>query len=281
MNELRKRFLQEMQIRNYSQQTIRSYLGRLSELSKYFNQSTDTITVEQVKQYLHYRVTVEKVSVSTVNITISAYKFLHNDVLQNGYEKIDIVRPRREKKLPVILSRSEINKIIEVTQNIKHKAILMIIYSGGLRISESINLKITDIDSSRMQICVRMGKGHKDRHTLLSRKALELLRIYYKQYKPRIWLFEGQTVGKYSKRSIQKIFQRAKMNAGITKPATVHTLRHSFATHLLEQGVSIQIIQLLLGHSNPRTTSVYLHVQQYSLDKVTSPADYVDNIVLL
>ena len=186
-----KKLLHEMQFRNYSQQTIRSYISCLSELGKYFNKPPDKITVEQVKQYLHHRVTVEKVGVSTVNITISAYKLLHKDVLRNDYEKIDIVKPRREKKLPVILSRSEINKIIEFTPNIKHKAILMLIYSGGLRISESINLKITDIDSTRMQICVRMSKGHKDRHTLLSIKALELLRKYYKSFKLNIWLFEG------------------------------------------------------------------------------------------
>ncbi|MFC2132898.1 tyrosine-type recombinase/integrase [Bacteroidota bacterium] len=280
MNELRKRLLHEMQFRNYSQRTIHSYISCLSGLGKYFNKSPDKITVEQVKQYLHHRVTVEKVSVSIVNIIISAYKLLHRDVLKNETKEIDIKRPRREKKLPVILSRDEINKIIEVTPNIKHKSILMIIYSGGLRISESINLKITDIDSKRMQICVRMSKGHKDRHTLLSRKALELLRIYYKQFKPCTWLFEGFGHKQYSVTSIQKIFQRAIIKAGITKQATVHTLRHSFATHLLEQGVSIQIIQILLGHSCLKTTCVYLHVQQYSIDKVVSPADYVDNVLL-
>lgn len=279
MNDLRKKLLHEMQLRNYSQRTISTYISCLSGLSKYYNKSLDKITIEQVKEYLHHRITMEKVSVAVVNQTISAYKLLHKDVLKNDYKRIDIIRPRRERKLPVIMSRDEIKKIIEATRNIKHKAILMLIYSGGLRLSETINLKITDIDSNRKQIRVRMGKGHKDRHTLLSQKALELLRMYYKLYKPRIWLFEGFGYKQYSRTSVQQIFRRAKIKAGITKPVSIHTLRHSFATHLLEQGVSIQIIQLLLGHSSPRTTCVYLHVQQYSMEKVTSPADYIDNVL--
>ena len=277
MHELQKKLQNEMQLRNYSQRSINTYLACLSRLSDYFNQTLDTITTQQVKDYLHYRVTTHKASVSLVNQTISAYKLLHKDVLGNDYEKINLNRPRREKRLPVILSRDEVNSIIKATKNIKHRAILMVIYSGGLRISEVINLRINDIDSKRMQIRINHAKGHKDRQTILSHKTLKLLREYYSYYRPNYWLFEGWKGKKYSVSSIQKVFKRSCAKENIEKAVTVHSLRHSFATHLLEQGVSIQIIQRLLGHANAKTTCVYLHVQQYSIDKVLSPIDFKDN----
>lgn len=278
MNELQKRLHNEMQLRNYSKGSIRTYLTCLCSLSDYFNQPLDTISIQQVKDYLHHRVTVHKISVSLVNQTISAYKLLHKDVLGSDYETINIIRPRRDKQLPVILSRKEINSIIDATKNIKHKAILMVIYSGGLRISEVIKLRIRDIDSERMQIRIRQGKGHKDRQSILSHKTLKLLREYYRHDKPNYWLFEGWNRKRYSASSIRNILKRSCAKTGIEKAVTVHSLRHSFATHLLEQGVSIQIIQRLLGHSNAKTTCGYLHVQQYSIDKVLSPIDFKESL---
>ena len=206
-----------------------------------------------------------------INQTISAYKLLHKDVLGSDYQKIIFNRPGREKRLPVILSREEINNIINVTRNIKYKTILMVIYSGGLRIN--------DIDSQRMQIRIHHSKGHKGRHTILSHKTLRLLCEYYKFYKPDYWLFEGWKAKQYSVSSVRKIFQLSCTKENIEKQLTVHSLRHSFATHLPGQGVSIQIIQRLPGHSNAKTTCGYLHVQQYSIDKVLSPIDFKDSTI--
>lgn len=279
MNDLKKRLQNEMQLRNYSPRSINTYVTCLSKLSEYYKQSLDTISTQQVKDYLHFRVTTDKISVSLINQTISAYKLLHKDVLGSDYQKINFNRPRREKRLPVILSREEINRIINAPKNIKHKAILMVIYSGGLRISEVINLRINDIDSQRMQIRIHHSKGHKDRQTILSHKALKLLREYYKFYKPDYWLFEGWKAKQYSVSSVRNIFKLSCAKENIKKQLTVHSLRHSFATHLLEQGVSIQIIQRLLGHSNAKTTCGYLHVQQYSIDKVLSPIDFQDSTI--
>jgi integrase/recombinase XerD len=183
----------------------------------------------------------------------------------------------KEKTLPSVLSSEEVIEILKATENIKHRAILMTIYSAGLRISESINLKIRDIDSNRMQIRVEQGKGKVDRYTLLSEKTLLILRQYFKEYRPKVWLFEGLIKGEqYSTRSIQNIFQAAVKKAGITKDVSVHTLRHSFATHLLENGTDLRYIQNLLGHANSKTTEIYTHITTKGFDQIKSPLDKLD-----
>ena len=188
-----------------------------------------------------------------------------------------IDRPNKEKTLPSVLSTQEVIDILKQTENIKHKAILMTIYSAGLRISESINLKFKDIDSDRMQIRVEQGKGKVDRYSLLSVRTLMILREYYKQYRPTVWLFEGVKKGEqYSTRSIQQIFQDAVHKAGITKDVSVHTLRHSFATHLLENGTDLRYIQSLLGHANSKTTEIYTHITTKGFDQIKSPLDTLD-----
>ena len=188
-----------------------------------------------------------------------------------------IDRPNKEKTLPSVLSTQEVIDILKQTENIKHKAILMTIYSAGLRISESINLKFKDIDSDRMQIRVEQGKGKVDRYSLLSVRTLMILREYYKQYRPTVWLFEGVKKGEqYSTRSIQQIFQDAVHKAGITKDVSVHTLRHSFATHLLENGTDLRYIQSLLGHANSKITEIYTHITTKGFDQIKSPMDTLD-----
>jgi len=274
MNNFRNELLQEMQYRNYSPRTIKTYLSCYNKLSEYYGECPGNVSIEKVKSYLQYCVTKKDYSVSTVNQTISVVKILHEGILQRKWDPLILSRPRREKRLPVVLSREEIQKILEVTVNIKHKSILMLTYSSGLRIGEVINLKITDIDSNRMQVRITRGKGNKDRYTILAASTLAVLRHYYSCYKPKFWLFEGYMCKQYSRSSIQKIFKRSCKKAQLKKDVYFHCLRHSFATHMLEQGVSIQVLQHLLGHSSPRTTCLYLHVQQYSLDKVTSPIDY-------
>jgi integrase/recombinase XerD len=184
-----------------------------------------------------------------------------------------IPRVKREKKLPIVLDREEVQKLFTVIRNLKHRCILMTTYSAGLRISETAHLKITDIDSKRMLVKVR-GKGAKERYTLLSKVALETLRDYWKYYRPKEWLFHGNLPSNpISASSIQRIFKKAKQQAGIIKIATPHTLRHSFATHLLEAGVDLHHVQLLLGHRSPKTTPIYLHVTRKDLARIVSPLD--------
>ncbi|WKU18568.1 tyrosine-type recombinase/integrase [Advenella alkanexedens] len=183
---------------------------------------------------------------------------------------------KKEKTLPVVMSEEETIRVLRAIENVKHKAILMTIYSAGLRISECINLKIKDIDSKRMQIRIEQSKGKRDRYTILSEKTLIILRTYFMEYKPKDYLFEGQKGGAYSSRSIQNIFKAAVLKAKIQKEVTVHTLRHSFATHLLENGTSLCYIQSLLGHSSSKTTEVYTHITTKGMEQLKSPMDLLD-----
>lgn len=226
---------------------------------------------------MRYLVMERNITESYQNQAINAIKFYYERVL-GGQRKIYLIeRPRRDTKLPVVFSTDEVVAILKCTQNIKHRAILMVIYSGGLRISEAANLKISDIDSKRMQIRIVSAKGDKDRYTLLSEKALNTLREYYKVYRPAQWVFEGVTGERpYSVRSIQQILKAAVKRAGINKKVTVHTLRHSFATHLLEQGTDIRYIQSLLGHASTRTTEIYTHITTSGFGKIKSPMDRLD-----
>jgi len=247
----------------------------LNSLEEYHKTSIDEISTSQVKDFLQYSIETRKVSVSYINQVISAVKILQKDVLGKEWESIRIKRPRRVKKLPVVLSKEEVKSMIETTRNLKHRAILAVIYSAGLRISELISLRPSDIDSDRKQIKV-LGKGNKYRYTLLSENILDMLRIYWRAYKPERYLFEGQKPGQpISRETIQAVFKHACKKTGINKQASVHSLRHSFATHLLESGVNLKIIQCLLGHSSLRTTSIYLHVTRFDPSTVKSPFDEI------
>ncbi|MEZ4854055.1 tyrosine-type recombinase/integrase [Flavobacterium sp.] len=188
-------------------------------------------------------------------------------------EELAIKRPQREKKLPTVLSKAEIKQLLNATTNLKHKTLLSLIYSAGLRIGEAINLQTKHIDSKRMLILVQNAKGKKDRYTLLSETLLVLLREYYKQYKPKEYLFEGQNAEQYTSASAQKVLQHLAKKVGIKKRVTLHTLRHSFATHLLENGTDLRYIQELLGHSSPKTTMIYTHVSSTSIQKIKNPFD--------
>lgn len=206
-------------------------------------------------------------------LPLISIKLFFKIVKETSIEIDKIHRPRREKVLPNVLSKEEVIKLIDATENLKHKTLLALIYSAGLRISEALSMKPKDIDSVRMLIHVKNAKGKKDRYTLLSEKILLLLREYYLVYKPKDYLFEGQFGGMYSSRSAQVILKEAAKKAGIKKPITLHTLRHSFATHLLESGTDLRYIQDLLGHSSPKTTMIYTHVSTSSLKKIKNPFD--------
>lgn len=273
MKTLRNKMIQQMQLRGYSQSTIHSYIDCLIQLSKYYNASPDLLSVEQLRDFLQYMITEKKLSKSWANQTVSALKILFCQVLKREWNRLDIPRSKHEKKLPQVLSKEEVSRIIHVTKNLKHRALLMLTYSAGLRLSEVKNLKIADIDSHRMQVRIVQAKGFKDRYSILSPVALEMLRNYWKTYRPQIWLFETQPGRAMADKTVQCVFKNALRKTDINKKVGIHSLRHSFATHLMEQGVSLPIIQQLLGHKSLRTTSVYLHVQQYSILAVKSPLD--------
>ena len=207
---------------------------------------------------------------------IAIIRYLYIKVFDKPIPKALDVKLRKPTTLPTVLSLKDISKILAVTKNLKHKTMLFLIYSAGLRLGELLELKLGDIDSDTMKIYVRKGKGKKDRYIMLSENVLNLLRDYYKVYKPNDYIFEGQNGGKYSPKSVQSVFKTALKKAGIKKKATVHTLRHSFATHLLDDGTDIRYIQELLGHKRLETTQIYTHVSSYSINKIKSPADKLD-----
>jgi integrase/recombinase XerD len=270
-------FLLKLKELRYSESTYKTYKNALEDyLNFHANKDIDKLNEGDIQVFLRHLVMDRKVSSSYQNQAINAIKFYYERVLGGQRKTYFIDRPKKEKTLPVVLSEEEIVSIFKNCSNLKHKAILMVIYSAGLRISEVINLKIKDIDSNRMQIRIDQAKNKKDRYTILSIKTLTVLRNYFKAYKPKEFLFEGQFGGPYSTRSIQAFFHEICQKSGITKKVTVHTLRHSFATHLLENGTNLRYIQSLLGHSNSKTTEIYTHVTTKGFDQLKSPLDNLD-----
>lgn len=273
MSGILEKYTTMLQLKRYSSNTRKSYINAFQNFLVFFShKKIDDLKKNEFQEYLLSQLE-NGTSSSFQNLQINAIKFYYEKVLGRKREIYDLPRPKKEHKLPAVLSEEEIIKLFKQVSNIKHKAILYLIYSGGLRLSEVVNLKITDIDSKRNLILIRESKGKKDRTTLLSQALLELLRDYYREYKPENYLFEGQKGGQYSVRSVQNIFRMALSKSGIKKHATVHTLRHSFATHLLERGTDLRYIQELLGHANSKTTEIYTHITKKGLDKIVSPLD--------
>ena len=262
----------ELTLRRYSPKTHEAYLGHLRRFLDHFGRATETLTGGELKAYF-LDLVHNGISHSYQNQAISAVKFLYRHVLKRPEILTDLPRPVRKKKsLPAVLSRGEVRRLFQAVDNLKHRAILLVIYAGGLRVSEAARLKVSDVDGERKQVFVRSGKGDKDRYTVIGEAALEALREYWRVYRPHDWLFPGARPDKYiSPRAIEKAFRRARDEAGIRKDATVHTLRHSFATHLLEDGVDVRYIQELLGHEDVRTTQRYTHVSDPA--RVRSPLD--------
>lgn len=265
----------ELILKGYSYKTIKSYLGHISRFIDFIEKPIGEIKTEDMKEYLIYLVDDKETSHSFANQAISAIKFFWMNILHRpNYEIEHFPRPKKERKLPNVLAKEDISKILSAVKNEKHKAILYLIYSAGLRVGEVVRLQIGDIDSKRMLIKVRQGKGRKDRYTLLSETALNQIKKYYMLYKPDIWLFPGgKDVSFITERSVQKIFENACINANVKTEATVHTLRHSFATHLLEAGTDLRYIQELLGHNSSKTTEIYTHVSEKKLSNIKSPLD--------
>jgi integrase/recombinase XerD len=266
----------ELVSRKYSYKTVKGYLYYNRDFINFIDKKPSQINDSDIKDYLLHLAEEKKSATSTLNQAINALKFYYGTMLKKKF-LYEIKRPRKDKKLPVVLSKEEVAKILSTVDNVKHKAILMLVYSAGLRVGELVRLKPEDVDSKRMLIHVKGAKGRKDRYTLLSGTALVILREYWRKYKPDIWLFGGARDGRYlSTRTVEKILEHACTRAGIKKTISVHTLRHSFATHLLEGGTDLRYIQELLGHAHSKTTEIYTHVSAQSLGKIKSPLDSID-----
>jgi integrase/recombinase XerD len=236
----------------------------------------ETITKKDIDNYMVFLVQKKQVSTSTQNTAVNAIKFYLERVNKGERTVYYVDLPIKDNTLPTVLSNEEIQRLFAAVMNMKHRCILFLIYSAGLRVSELLNLKETDIEEDRMVIYIRSGKGRKDRISLLSRVTLDYLKKYCHVYKPTVWLFEGQFGGQYSSRSINHFIHNYARKAGIYKRVSAHTLRHSFATHLLERGTDLRYIQTLLGHESSKTTERYTHVTKRGFDKLISPLDYLD-----
>ncbi|NLI92497.1 MAG: tyrosine-type recombinase/integrase [Peptococcaceae bacterium] len=265
---------EELILKGYSINTRKNYLGHIQRFLLDIGKDYRVVGPEDIRTYVHRLLEPNSYSHSFINQCISAINFLFFHVLKRGNIRIYLPRPQKEDKLPDVLSQAEIVSIFKTVENVKHRAILFLIYSAGLRVSEVTNLKVQDIDKDRMLIHIRQAKGRKDRFTVLSESALDALRLYVKQYKVNAWLFPGEQEGSHiSERSVQSIFKASCIKAKIKKNVSVHSLRHSFATHLLEGGTDLRYIQELLGHKNLKTTEIYTHVSKKDIARIRSPLD--------
>lgn len=267
-------FNEYMLSKRYSKNTVKVYQEALQVFLRFFqDKQVEQITNTDILNFNTSYILKNKLSSSYQNQVINAIRLFYRKIEHRQLDIDGLERPRRDKKLPEIFSLDEIQRLFEATENVKHRTILMLIYSAGLRRGEVLNLQPKDIDSQRMVIHIHGGKGKKDRVVPLSTVILEQLRAYYIAYRPKVYLFEGQTGGQYSERSIQLVFVQARTKASIKKNSSLHTLRHSYATHLLESGVNLRYIQELLGHSSPKTTQIYTHVTSEGIRKIESPLD--------
>lgn len=276
--EALKKFIDTLQLKAYSPNTIRTYVNEFAQLLYFLEQdNVNDLKPEPLREYFLHCRNVLKLSENTIHSRINAVKFYYEQILKHNRIFIDIPRPKKRVILPNVLAISQVERLFSHLGNLKHKTMLFLAYSAGMRVSEVVNLKIRDIHSERMVINIKGAKGKKDRTAVLSSGILELLRKYYTVYKPTDWLFEGQFKDEpYSTRSLQQIFHRAKNAARILQPVTFHSLRHSYATHLHERGTDIKLIQESLGHNDIHTTMRYTHVSNLSIEKIESPFDQLN-----
>jgi integrase/recombinase XerD len=276
MTPLRQRMIDDMQMRNFAANTQKAYVERVSQFSRYFGKSPELLGADHVRRYQLYLVQEKRASWSQVAQNVAALRFLYCVTLRKHWVVEKLPLPKVPKKLPVVLTVAEVGRLLAATRSLKQQALLTTAYAAGLRVSEVVALEISDIDSAQMMIRVRQGKRRKDRFVMLSPRLLEVLRAYWKKYRPTKLLFPAtRRQGAVATRHVYRMCRDACVAAGIDKHVTVHTLRHSFATHLLDAGVDLRTIQVLLGHSSVRTTVVYTHVSLRRLQAVASPFDQV------
>lgn len=268
-------FERELRFRNYSASSIRTYKTSILLLDKSFDKPIEEITCNEFKHFLYKKVDADDLSTSFINQQISAFKILQVDILERDWNPIRIKRPRKNLKLPNILSLEEINLILNAISNMKHRAMVSLMYSAGLRRSEVLAIKPQNIDSKRMRVKVENGKGGKDRYTILSAKTLDTLRLHYRYNRPKVYLFEpnGKPGQKLSTATIRSVVKKAVEKARIAKKVSCHTFRHCFATHLLENNINLKVIQQMMGHSSLKTTSRYLQVANITPENISSPFD--------
>jgi integrase/recombinase XerD len=281
MTALRQRMIQDLQLRGYSDRTVEAYVRPVAQLAKFYGTSPDRIVEEQVREYLLHLTNVQKVSRSTHTIALCGIKFFYEQTLNRTWPVLDVARPKGEKKLPVVLSRDEVWRVLDTVRVAVYRLCLTVIYACGLRLTEGTRLQVPDIDGERKLLHVH-GKRRKDRYVPLPDATLQLLRDYWRTHRNPRWLFptstrtgvaplNDPTVGPISGTSLQSAFSRAVKQSGIHKRAHVHTLRHSYATHLLEAGVNLRLIQDYLGHPSPQTTAIYTHLTRELHDAALEP----------
>jgi site-specific recombinase XerD len=279
MGALRRQMDGDLVVRGMSVRTREAYLGAVAGLAKHYRRSPDTLSEQEVQNYLLHLIEERKLAWSSCNIVAQGLKFFYGVTLKRSSAQFVIPRARQPQKLPQILSREEIESLIGKTVNLKHRAILMTAYGAGLRLNEICHLKLTDIDSDRMTIRIEQGKGAKDRYTLLSPRLLAELRRYWTAYRPRTWLFTRKDPTQpISDHTVHRIYHTAKARALICKEGGIHSLRHAFATHLLEGGVDIHTIQRLMGHGHISTTMRYFHLARKHLAGTVSPLELLEGI---
>lgn len=273
MSILRQKMIQDMQLRRFSELTQKSYVHAVAGIAKHYRMSPDKITTSQLRDYILYLMHDRKLVWNSINQITAGLRFFFTATIDR-HDLSDSIPPRKTPKhLPQILSRDELLSLFTSLRNQKHRTLLMTAYATGLRLYEITSLKVADIDSSRMMIRVEQGKGNKDRYTILSPLLLEELRSYWKSCRPRLWLFPSTPQTKMNRATAQSIFKKAKKIAGIKKNVSFHTLRHCFATHLLEAGVDLRTIQIIMGHVSIKSTALYLHVAQKNIAATKSPLD--------
>jgi len=269
--------LEDLQIRHYSKTTIRLYLHAVSVFAEHFGKPPDQLDAEHIRRYQLFLVQEKKVSLSTFIQVVCALRFFYTQTLNQKINLERIPFPRRERKLPLILSREEVKALLQAPRNLRHRTMLAVLYGSGLRVAEAAQLKVSDIDTPRNVLWVRLGKGSKDRQTLLSPRLLELLRGYWRAERPVEWLFPGADPSRpISAKAIYLACRDAARIAGLSKPVHPHSLRHAFATHLLEAGTNLRCIQILLGHANLETTARYLQVADVAVRSTSSPLDSLE-----
>ena len=277
--KLRQRMIEDMQVRNYAPNTVRAYVWQVVKFSRYFGRSPATVGPEEVRAYLIHLVNGLGVSWSVYIQTACALRFLYRVTLRREWTVAQIPFPRKERKLPAVLSQKEVLAVLEAIEHVKHRAMVMLAYGAGLRASEVVGLRIADIDSKRMVIHVHGGKGHRDRMVPLSPLLLKALREYYRRERPAVWLFPGQGRNRpMNRQMLNVICSKARKAAGIKRKFSPHTLRHSFATHLLEARIDVLTLRTLLGHSRLETTARYTHMTGSRLNEVPSPLEALHKV---
>lgn len=282
MTPLRQRMLEDLRIRNYSPSTVRAYIRCVADFAQHFNRPPDQLGAEEIRRYQLFLLNERRVKLSSYIQAVCALRFFYQNTLHRRIEIDRIPLPRYEKKLPVILSKAEVKALLEAPGNLKHRAMLATMYGAGLRVSEVARLKVSDVDRERRVIWVRGGKGHKDRQVMLAEPLREILVAYWRWKRPTAWLFPGKNPDSpIATNSVFRACIAAGKKAGITKPIHPHSLRHAFATHLLDEGVNLLVIQNLLGHVHLKTTARYLHLSDHAVRSTKSPLESLDSLDLI